>query len=142
MLDQMGYTSKRFKEEALVYLQQYIKDYWEESLIRSLEKTLSKQSGGKTYPLSKSLRGLLTRIDIKEYTLVEEDRMIIFTNEIASLINKEGLAKVEAKDIANALIEQYEWIDSENDDESLLQEVDGDVIFWGKFKVDWPIVTF
>jgi hypothetical protein len=138
MLDQIGYTVQQFKDEALLYLQQYIKDYWEESLIRCLEKTLAKQSGDKKYPLSTNLRGLLKGMDIKDYTLVEEDRMIIFTNEIASLINKEGLAKVEAKDIADALIKQYDWLDSGDEREGdILQEVDGDVIVWGKFKVDF-----
>jgi accessory colonization factor AcfC len=63
--------------------------------------------------------------------------MIIFTNEISSLINKEGLANVEAKDVADALIKQYEWLDSEKDEEDILQEIDGDVIIWGKFKVDF-----
>jgi hypothetical protein len=139
MLDQIGYTTEKFKEEALAYLQQYIEDYWEESLIRSLEKTLSKQSGGRTYPLSTPLRNLLTGMNIKEYTLVEEDRMIIFTNEISSLINKEGLAKVEAKEIADALIKQYDWLDDSGaeGEGDILQEVDGDVIIWGKFKVDF-----
>lgn len=138
MLKQIGYTVEQFKEEALVYLQQYIKEFWEESLRRCLEQTLAKQSGGKKYPISKPLKGLLDGMDIKEYTLVEEDRMIIFTNEIASLINKEGLANVEAKDIADALIKQYDWLDSEDDGEGdILQEVDGDVIVWGKFKVDF-----
>jgi hypothetical protein len=139
MLKQIGCTIEEFKKEALVYLQQYIKDYWTESLINCLEKTLAKQSGGKKYPLSTPLRGLLTGMDIKDYTLVEEDRMIIFTNEIASLINKEGLAKVEAKDIADSLIKQYDWLDdSEVEGEGdILQEVDGDVIIWGTFKVDF-----
>ena len=142
MLNQIGYTVEKFKEEALLYLQQYIENYWEESLIRSLEKTLSKQSGGRTYQLSTPLRNLLTGMNIKEYTLVEEDRMIIFTNEIASLINKEDLAKVEAKDIADALIKQYDWLDDSEVEgvgkkDAALQEVDGDVIIWGKFKVDF-----
>lgn len=139
MLKQIGYTIEHFKKEALVYLQQYIKDYWTESLINCLEKTLAKQSGGKKYPLSTPLRGLLTGMDIKDYTLVEEDRMIIFTNEIASLINKEGLAKVEAKDIADSLIKQYDWLDDSGveGEGDILQEVDGDVIIWGTFKVDF-----
>jgi hypothetical protein len=138
MLTQIGYTIEQFKQEALVYLQQYIKDYWQESLIRCLEEALAKQSGGKKYPLSRELKNLIYSLDIKKYTLVEEDRMIIFTNEISSLINKEGLANVEAKDVADALIKQYEWLDSGKEDESdILQEIDGDVIIWGKFKVDF-----
>jgi hypothetical protein len=138
MLKQIGYTIEQFKKEALVYLQQYIKEYWDQSLVGCLEQTLAKQSGGKKYPLSKPLKDLITSLDIKKYTLVEEDRMIIFTNEIASLINKEGLANVEAKDVADALIKQYEWLDSGEEDESdILQEIDGDVIIWGEFKVDF-----
>ena len=138
MLNQIGYTVQQFKEEALLYLQQYIKEYWDQSLVGCLEQTLAKQSGGKKYSLSRSLKDLITSLDIKKYTLVEEDRMIIFTNEIAALINKEGLANVEAKDVADALIKQYEWLDSGEEDESdILQEIDGDVIIWGKFKVDF-----
>ena len=137
MLDQIGYTVQQFKEEALVYLQQYIKEYWDQALVRCLEEALAKQSGGKKYPLSRELKNLIYSLDIKKYTLVEEDRMIIFTNEISSLINKEGLANVEAKDVADALIKQYEWLDSEKDEEDILQEIDGDVIIWGKFKVDF-----
>jgi hypothetical protein len=137
MLKQIGYTVEQFKEEALVYLQQYIKEYWDQSLVGCLEEALAEQSGGKKYPLSRPLKNLITSLDIKKYTLVEEDRMIIFTNEISSLINKEGLANVEAKDVADALIKQYEWLDSEKDEEDILQEIDGDVIIWGKFKVDF-----
>jgi hypothetical protein len=137
MLDQIGYTVQQFKEEALVYLQQYIKEYWDQALVRCLEEALAKQSGGKKYPLSRELKNLIYSLDIKKYTLVEEDRMIIFTNEISSLINKEGLANVESKDVADALIKQYEWLDSEKDEEDILQEIDGDVIIWGKFKVDF-----
>jgi hypothetical protein len=147
MLDSIGYTVKQFKEEALVYLQNYIKEYWEQSLITALRTTLTKQSYGKKYDsrlnlnvsLSKSLKGLISGMDIKKYTLVEEDRMIIFTNEIASIINKEGLASVEAKDIADSLIEQYSWLDSGVEGEGdILQEIDGVVIVWGKFNdFDW-----
>jgi hypothetical protein len=125
MLDQIGYTVEQFKEEALVYLQTYIKEHWDVSLIRTLEKTL------KVNNLPRPLRDTLVSLDIKQYTVVEEDRMIIFTNEIASLINKEGLAEVNSEDIANDLIKQFNWVDID------MQEIDGDVVIWGKFKVDF-----
>jgi hypothetical protein len=125
MLDQIGYTVEQFREEALVYLQTYIKEHWDVSLIRTLEKTL------KVNNLPRPLRDTLVSLDIKQYTVVEEDRMIIFTNEIASLINKEGLAEVNSEDIANDLIKQFNWVDID------MQEIDGDVVIWGKFKVDF-----
>jgi hypothetical protein len=125
MLDQIGYTVNQFIEEALVYLQTYIKENWDVSLIRTLEKTL------KVNNLSRPLRDILSSLDIKQYTVVEEDRMIIFTNEISTLINKEGLAEVNSEDVANNLIKQFNWVDID------MQEIDGDVIIWGKFKVDF-----
>ena len=131
MLDQIGMTIEEFTQEALVYMQEYIKENWDVSLIRSMENALALQSDGKKYPLSNPLRKLLESLDIKEYTVVEEDRMIIYTTEICSVINKEGLAKVNPQDLANSLIKQYEWVDID------MQEIDGDVIIWGKFKVDF-----
>lgn len=131
MLKQIGYTVEKFKSEALVYLQEYIKTNWDISLINSVERVLAIQSGGKKYPLSTPLKSLLQSLDIRKYTLVEEDRMIIFTNEISSLINKENLAKVESEKLANELVKTFNWIDID------MQVVDGDVIIWGKFKVDF-----
>lgn len=131
MLEQIGYTVERFKEEALVYMQHYIKEYWHQSLEKCLEEVLSKQSGGKKYPLSSALKNLLHGLDIKQYTVIEEDRMIIFTNEIADLINKKNLAKVTSEEIAKSLIKQYFWIEID------MQEIEGDVVIWGKFKVDF-----
>lgn len=125
MLDQIGMTVEEFKEEALVYLQNYIKDNWEISLVRAMEKTL------KVSNLPRPLRETLASLDIKEYTVVEEDRMIIFTNEISSMLLKEELAEVNAEELAKSLIEQFNWVDID------IQEIDGDVIIWGKFKVDF-----
>jgi hypothetical protein len=135
MLQQIGYTVERFKEEAKA---SYIKEYWNQSLLNCLEEVLAKQSGGKKYPLSNcfttnfSLKELLSGIDIKQYTVVEDDRMIIFTSEITDLINDyQKLANVTAEDVAKGLIKQYAWIEID------MQEVKGDVVIWGKFKVDF-----
>ena len=125
MLDQIGMTTEEFTEEALVYLQSYIKENWDSSLIRAMEKTLG------IVNLPRPLRDTLTSLDIKKYTVVEEDRMIIFTTEIASLITKMELAQVNDKELAKNLIEQFNWVDID------IQEIDGDVIIWGKFKVDF-----
>ena len=81
--------------------------------------------------LPSDLRSFILSIDIKDYTVVEEDRMIIYTTEIASALLKEELAEVNAKDIANNLIEVFHWVDID------MQEIEGDVVIWGKFKVDF-----
>jgi hypothetical protein len=125
MLNQIGLTIEDFREQALVYMQEYIKDNWDVSLLRSIEKTLNTRS------VSSDLRNLIFSLDIKEYTVVEEDRMIIYTTEIASIINDQELAELNPKDVANNLIEVFNWIDID------MQEIDGDVVIWGKFKVDF-----
>lgn len=118
-------TVEEFREEALAYLQTYIKEHWDSSLIRAMEKTLG------VVNLPRPLRDTLVSLDIKEYTVVEEDRMIIFTTEIVSFLIKEELAEVKAEDFAKNLIKQFNWIDVD------MQEVEGDVVIWGKFKVDF-----
>ena len=125
MLDQIGLTIEEFRDQALIYMQEYIKDHWEVALVRAMEQTLQ------TKNLTRPLRDKLSSLDIKKYTVVEEDRMIIYTTEICSLLNEEGLAEVNSQDLGNNLIKQFDWVDVE------IQEVEGDVVIWGKFKVDF-----
>ena len=125
MLDQIGLTVEEFRDQALDYMQEYIKDHWDSSLLVSVEKALNNRN------LPSDLRSFILSIDIKDYTVVEEDRMIIYTTEIASALLKEELVEVNAKDIANNLIEVFHWVDID------MQEIEGDVVIWGKFKVDF-----
>jgi hypothetical protein len=75
---------------------------------------------------------IILSIQIKNYTLVEDDRMIIYTNEIAQYINKTFPEQnTTAEDISAGVVKYLEWAGID------IEVVDGDVIIWGKFKVDF-----
>jgi hypothetical protein len=127
MLDQIGYTVEQFREEALVYLQQDIEDNWIEMISLSVMKVKSfsdKDSARKS-------NFLKSAIQIKDYTLVEDDRMIIYTNEMADDINKAFPDTTTSEDMSAGIVKYLEWAGTD------IEVIDGDVIIWGKFKVDF-----
>jgi hypothetical protein len=127
MLDQIGYTVEQFREEALVYLQQDIEDNWIEMISLSVMKVKSfsdKDSARKS-------NFLKSAIQIKDYTLVEDDRMIIYTNEMADAINKAFPDTTTSEDMSAGIVKYLEWAGTD------IEVIDGDVIIWGKFKVDF-----
>jgi len=127
MLDQIGYTVEQFREEALVYLQQDIEDNWIEMISLSVMKVKSfsdKDSARKS-------NFLKSAIQIKDYTLVEDDRMIIYTNEMADAINKAFPDTTTSEDISAGVVKYLSWIGPD------IEVIDGDVVIWGKFKVDF-----
>ena len=127
MLKQIGYTIEQFKEEALVYLQQDIKDNWDDMISSSVmvnDKNMFRVRSTITSFLKSS-------IQIKNYTLVEDDRMIIYTNEISQDINKTFPEQnTTPEDISSGVVKYLEWTGTD------IEVVDGDVIIWGEFKVD------
>jgi hypothetical protein len=120
MLKQIGYTVEQFREEALVYLQQDIKENWDQMISSSVKITRK--------DIESFLRSF---IKIEDYTLVEDDRMIIYTNEMATDINKTFPDTTTSEDISAGIVKYLEWTGTD------IEVVDGDVIIWGKFKVDF-----
>lgn len=118
MLKQIGYTVEQFREEALVYLQQDIKENWDQII----------SSGVKRKDIESFLR---SSIQIKDYSLVEDDRMIIYSNEIANDINKTFPNTTTPEDISSGIVKYLSWIGPD------IEIIDGDVVIWGKFKVDF-----
>jgi len=118
MLDQIGYTIEQFREEALVYLQQDIKENWDQMISSSVKRK----------DIESFLRSF---IKIEDYTLVEDDRMIIYTNEMVTDINKTFPDTTTSEDISAGIVKYLEWAGTD------IEVVDGDVIIWGKFKVDF-----
>lgn len=130
MLKQIGYTVEQFKEEALVYLQQDIKDNW----INMISSTvIRKGTSSVSAPLLNNINKFLrSSIQIEDYTLVEDDRMIIYTNEIASDINKTFPEQnTTSEDVSSGVVKYLEWVGTD------IEVIDGDVVIWGKFKVDF-----
>jgi hypothetical protein len=130
MLKQMGYTIEQFREEALVYLQQDIKDNWSEMMGSCV---IRKGTSSVSAPLLNNINKFLkSSIQMKDYTLVEDDRMIIYTNEIAQDINKNFPEQnTTGEDVSSGVVKYLEWTGTD------IEVVDGDVIIWGKFKVDF-----
>jgi hypothetical protein len=130
MLNQIGYTVEQFKEEALVYLQQDIKDNWSEMMGSCV---IRKGTSSVSAPLLNNINKFLkSSIQIEDYTLVEDDRMIIYTNEIAQDINKNFPEQnTTSEDVSSGVVKYLEWAGTD------IEVVDGDVIIWGKFKVDF-----
>jgi len=130
MLKQMGYTVEQFREEALVYLQQDIKDNWSNMMGSCV---IRKGTSSVSAPLLNNINKFLkSSIQMEDYTLVEDDRMIIYTNEIANDINKTFPEQnTTGEDVSSGVVKYLEWAGTD------IEVVDGDVIIWGKFKVDF-----
>lgn len=130
MLNQIGYTVEQFREEALVYLQQDIKDNWSEMMGSCV---IRKGTSSVSAPLLNNINKFLkSSIQMEDYTLVEDDRMIIYTNEIAQDINKTFPEQnTTSEDVSSGVVKYLEWTGTD------IEVVDGDVIIWGKFKVDF-----
>jgi len=130
MLKQIGYTVEQFKEEALVYLQQDIKDNWSDMIGSCV---IRKGTSSVSAPLLNNINKFLrSSIQMKDYTLVEDDRMIIYTNEIANDINKTFPEQnTTSEDVSSGVVKYLEWAGTD------IEVIDGDVIIWGKFKVDF-----
>jgi hypothetical protein len=130
MLKQIGYTVEQFREEALVFLQQDIKEHWSDMISSTV---IRKGTSSVSAPLLNNINKFLrSSIQIKDYTLVEDDRMIIYTNEIAQDINKTFPEQnTTSEDVSSGVVKYLEWAGTD------IEVVDGDVIIWGKFKVDF-----
>ena len=137
MLDQIGYTVDQFKEEALVYLQQDIKENWNEMISSSVMRNgVINKVPVRRSDLNDDTRKNLTSflrssINIQDYTLVEDDRMIIYSHEIANEVNKNFPDITSSEDISAGIVKYLDWSGAD------IEVVDGDVIIWGKFKVDF-----
>ena len=136
MLDQIGYTVEQFREEALVYLQQDIKDNWGEMISSSvmrngvINKVPVRRSDLGDNTIKNLTSFLRSSIQIEDFTLVEDDRMIIYTNEMADTINKAFPDTTTSEDVSSGIVKYLEWAGTD------IEVIDGDVVIWGKFKVD------
>jgi hypothetical protein len=137
MLDQIGYTVEQFREEALVYLQKDIDENWNNMISSSvmrngvINKVPVRRSDLNDNTIKNLTSFLKSSIQIEEYTLVEDDRMIIYSNEIANDINKAFPDTTTSEEISSGIVKYLEWAGTD------IEVVDGDVIIWGKFKVDF-----
>jgi hypothetical protein len=101
MLKQMNYSQEEFREKALESLQEIIFDEWHNKFFRFYSETKKDKidrSSGTTIPLSRFIDSL----KLEEYSIIEDDRMIIYTKEIANDINKVFPNFTDEKEICSA----------------------------------------
>ena len=143
MLDQIGYTIEQFREEALVYLQQDIKENWGEMISSSvmrngvINKVPVRRSDLGDNTIKNLTSFLRSSIQIEDYTLVEDDRMIIYTNEMADAINKAFPDTTTSEEMSAGIVKYLEWAGNDTEEDERIEVIDGDVVIWGKFKVDF-----
>ena len=92
MLKQMNYTQEEFRERALESLQEIIFDEWHSRLFRFYRDTKKDV---------KNVSRFIDSLKLEEYSIIEDDRMIIYTKEIANDINKVFPNFTDEKEIAS-----------------------------------------
>ena len=143
MLEQIGYTVEQFREEALVYLQQDIKENWSNMISSSvmsngvINKVPVRRSDLGDNTIKNLTSFLRSSIQIEDFTLVEDDRMIIYTNEMADAINKAFPDTTTSEEMSAGIVKYLEWAGNDTEEDERIEVIDGDVVIWGKFKVDF-----
>jgi hypothetical protein len=95
MLKQMNYTQEEFRERALESLQEIIFDEWHSRLFRFYRDTK------KDVKDVRDVSRFIDSLKLEEYSIIEDDRMIIYTKEIANDINKVFPNFTDEKEIAS-----------------------------------------
>ena len=96
MLKQMNYTQEEFKERALEKLQDLIFDEWHARLFSFYKETK------KDVKDVRDVSRFIDSLKLEEYSIIEDDRMIIYTKEIANDINKVFPNFTDEKEICSA----------------------------------------
>jgi hypothetical protein len=92
MLKQMNYSQEEFREKALESLQEIIFDEWHFRLFsfyRDTKKDIKDINGVSHGQQPLQFLRFIDSLKLEEYSIIEEDRMIIYTKEIANDINKQ-----------------------------------------------------
>jgi hypothetical protein len=92
MLKQMNYSQEEFREKALESLQEIIFDEWHNkffSFYRDTKKDIKDINGVSHGQQPLQFLRFIDSLKLEEYSIIEEDRMIIYTKEIANDINKQ-----------------------------------------------------
>ena len=96
MLKQMNYTQEEFREKALESLQEIIFDEWHSRLFSFYKETK------KDVKDVRDVSRFIDSLKLEEYSIIEDDRMIIYTKEIANDINKVFPNFTDEKEICSA----------------------------------------
>ncbi len=125
MLQQVGKTAEDLKSDAIKELKKELNDEFNKIIERVIGNKINKK-----FPVS---------FDHNDFTLMEEDRLIIFCKEIADTLNRSNILnlyeikKFDSEDISSEFVKSLEWFKLSDDDEQSMEIVDGDLVIWGDF---------
>ena len=118
-LQQIGCTIEQFEKIAIDYLQEDLEENW--------DNILNKIEIDKTDSIIK--RDFINKnIDIKDFSVVEEERMVIYCKNIADKFNSSFNSRITGEDISNLFFKYLEWLPH---DAELIED---DLIIWGNFE--------
>ncbi len=106
-----------YQRVALEYLQKDLKENWSDILIK-----ISDDRKIRDY--------IISYITMDKYSVVEEDRLIIFCDDISKELNSKFGLTTNSEDISSLFTRYLKWIMSET------EIIDGDLIIWNKFDID------
>lgn len=117
-LQQIGWTIEQFEKRAIDYLQEDLEENWDDILCKvQIDKTDSEK------------RDFINKnIDIKDFSVVEEDRMIIYCKNIADKFNSSFNSKINGEDISSLFFKYLEWLPHD------AEFIEGDLVIWGNFE--------
>jgi len=116
---------EKYHEVALTYLQDDLKENWSKIITKNLTDNPT------TANYNKSVKSYVEQfITINEFSVVEEDRLIIFCQGIADKINSKFGTKITSEEISSRFIVYLKWVPTE------VQYVDGDLVIWSKFDIN------
>jgi len=116
---------EKYYEVALTYLQDDLKENWSEIITKNLTDNPT------TANYNKVVQSYIEQfVTINEFSVVEEDRLIIFCQGIADKINSKFGTKITGEEISSRFIAYLKWIPTET------QYIDGDLIIWSQFDIN------
>ncbi len=106
-----------YQRVALEYLQKDLKENWSDILIK-----ISNDRKIRDY--------ISSYINMNKYSVVEEDRLIIFCDDISKDLNSKFGLTTTSEDVSSLFTRYLKWVMTE------IQIIDGDLIIWNKFDID------
>ncbi len=107
-LNQKGITDQELISKAVEDLQVWLESNWSYGL------------------MSLNDRGIVREMDLKDFSVVEPERMIIYTSEISDHLGKKGV-KVSPEDVQSRIIKSLDIFKLD------INQTDNEIIIWTKF---------
>jgi len=122
---------EKYHEVALTYLQDDLKENWLDIIGKSIKIAEGSAQKYDDSILTKAAKSYAEQfITINEFTVVEEDRLIIFCQDIADSLNSRFETYLTGEQVSSQFIAYLKWVPTE------VQYVDSDLIIWSKFDIN------